>query len=374
MLPALPQAFGNLKDVFRSAINSIDGLSNPMQLPKVKSSLVIMVDGLGWHNLTQYSGHAPFLKKHMSKSSKGYCGFPSTTASSLVSLATSVTPAKHGFIGYRVFDRNRNQSVNLLTGLDVSTVDEYLSERIRTQDESRTVVVSRSEYRDSAFSAATFGSARFIGAADIEERFEIALMELNSPSSQVVYLYVPELDQTAHKFGYQSNKWIERLELIDAQVQKLVRGLASNRGVILTADHGIVDVSRENQIYLDECENLSGVIDVGGDPRSTFLYFDHKDEIARNRAILEEHLAGLASVHTVQDLVDCGLYGTEVNTKANVLPDLVVMAKPGRACYHRSFAKPASMEMIGQHGGITDQEIGIPIIKLGAYSSSLLVP
>ncbi len=333
-----------------------------------------MVDGLGWQNLSQYSGHAPFLKKYMSKQAKGYCGFPSTTAASLVSLATGVSSGEHGFIGYRIFDRRTNESVNLLTGLESHTLGSYLKRNIPGEIQSRTVVISRPEYRESAFSQATFGSARFVGETDIEDRFNKALDELNGSVGQVVYLYVPELDQTAHKFGYQSPKWIERLELIDAQVQKLVRGLASNRGVVLTADHGIVDVPSDKHIYLDECEDLTGLLDVGGDPRATFLYFDEAADSKSNKVALNAFLGNVASVHTISELVESGLYSSDIFSDRHVLPDYVVLSKPGRACYHRSFAKPASMQMIGQHGGITDQEISVPILRFGAYSSSLLVP
>jgi hypothetical protein len=310
----------------------------------------------------------------MTKQAKGYCGFPSTTAASLVSLATGVTPGEHGFFGYRIFDRKIKQSVNLLTGLTVQTLSKYLIQSNSLETQSKTVVVSRPEYRDSAFSQATFGSALFIGETDIETRFNKALDELNSATNQVVYLYVPELDQAAHKFGYQSSQWLEKLELVDAQVQRLIQGLAGSRGVVFTSDHGIVDVPKEKHIYLNECQNLDGLIDVGGDPRSTFLYFDDKINTESSRQILDDFLAGVATVHTISELVENGFYSAKIKTNIHVLPDLVVLPKPGRACYHRSFANPASLEMVGQHGGITDQEIGIPILRLGAYSSSLLVP
>jgi hypothetical protein len=58
----------------------------------------------------------------------------------------------------------------------------------------------------------------------------------------------------------------------------------------------------------------------------------------------------------------------------NITPDLVLLAGAKRVCYHRDFAKAASLNMIGQHGGLTETEITIPILKLADYSSSLLVP
>ncbi len=374
MLPALPQAFGNLKDVFRSAYDSINGRPNPLNLPRVKNALVIMVDGLGWENINQFPGHAPFIKKHMTKHAKGFSGFPSTTAASIVSSATGVEPSVHGFIGYRIFDRAKSESVNLLTGLDSNSVSRYLKVP-NLSEQAQTVVVSRPEYRDSGFSFATFPNSRFIGEENISSRFDVAIEELNSGSGKVIYLYVPELDQTAHRFGSRSEKWVQQLELVDSELKKLISLVQPNRGVLLTADHGVIDVPNEGHIYLDECQVLSGrLLDVGGDPRATFLYFAPEVEIQGMKRELRAWLGETAHVVDVSELVEAGLYSSDVLAHSNIKPDLVVLAGTKRATYHRNFAKPASLNMIGQHGGVSVEEITIPILKLASYSSSLLVP
>jgi hypothetical protein len=375
MLPALPQAFGNLKDVFRSAYDSLSGGANPLNLPRVKNSLVIMVDGLGWENLNQFSGHAPFIRKCMQKDAKGYSGFPSTTAASIVSLATGKSPSIHGIMGYRVFDREKSESVNLLTGLTAETVKHYLRSDPIISNNEQLVVVSRTEYEDSGFSMATFPGAKFLGAASISQRFNLALNELNSGSGKLIYLYIPELDQAAHRFGSNSDKWTQLLEQVDAELKQLHESAAKNRGIILTADHGVIDVPAHGRVYLDECDAIKdSLLDVGGDPRATFLYFKDGVDQVRARSELSEWLDGAAQVFDMTELVAAGLYDQEVLLLENIAPDLVVLAETRRVCYHRGFAKPASLNMIGQHGGLTAAEITVPILKLGDYSSSLLVP
>ena len=191
----------------------------------------------------------------------------------------------------------------------------------------------------------------------------------------MIYLYVPELDQAAHKFGVDSFQWLNLLELLDSLVKQLVSSLPKQIGVVLTADHGIVDVASEGHVYLDEAPGLTDVLlDVGGDPRSTFLYLKNGYETSVVQANLETWLGGAASVYTLQELITHGLYGSAVERLSNITPDLVVLAGRNRACYHRGFAKSTSLAMIGQHGGITDEEITIPVIRLAGYSSSLLVP
>ena len=376
MLPALPQAFGDLKDVFLSAMLSTQGLANPLQLPKVKSSIVILVDGLGWFQLQKFSGHASFISKHLDKHSKGYSGFPSTTAASLVSLASGVTPSEHGFIGYKIFDRASSQSINLLSGIQANAVTKYLTAAtLDSEPGSKTFVVTRPEYIGSGFSAATFPNSQTIGFAGMEERFEAAFGLLSKSERRVIYLYVPELDQTAHKFGVDSHRWLNQLELLDSLVRKLAMSLSTDFGVLLTADHGVIDVQPDSHIYLDDAPALSErLIDVGGDPRATFLYL--RDGVDRKaiKVELEDWLVERANVFNLDELISHGLYSTEVLRHSAINPDLVVLAGKGLACYHREFAKTASLAMIGQHGGLSDEEIAVPRLRFGGYSSSLLVP
>lgn len=368
MLPALPQAFGNLKEVFLSAALSVQGKDNPQKLPKVANSLVIMVDGLGWFNVTKFAGHAPFLTKQMTKGAKGYSSFPSTTAASIVSLATGSSPSESGFFGYRLYDRTIGESVNMLTGLTPEQSVSYLkaepiTRAMRSSCEFH--VVTKPEYLGSGFSAVTFPECAEHGEVDIERRFSAALDLLNSGAGRVIYLYVPELDQTAHRSGSNSSEWIALLELVDREVKKVATLANKKSGIILTADHGIVDVPNEQQFYLDECEYLRGkLLDVGGDPRALFIYLQSGIDSVECLDSLNAWLDPVGRAFAASDIFDF---------TSELMPDLVILAGRGRAGYHRDFAKAASMRMIGQHGGLTDEEISIPILRLAGYSS-LLVP
>jgi hypothetical protein len=51
------------------------------------------------------------------------------------------------------------------------------------------------------------------------------------------------------------------------------------------------------------------------------------------------------------------------------MPDLFLIANGETALYHRDFAKPKSLKMIGQHGALSDDELLVPLLKFGAYSA-----
>jgi predicted AlkP superfamily pyrophosphatase or phosphodiesterase len=75
---------------------------------------VILIDGLGTHNLDKAAGHARFLNSQ--KSSVASSWFPATTSSSISSFATGMHPVQIGFLGYQVFDRTTGEAMNLLSG------------------------------------------------------------------------------------------------------------------------------------------------------------------------------------------------------------------------------------------------------------------
>lgn len=376
MLPSAPKTFGRLTEVLASAYASVGGSKqNNLGFKKAQKSVVILVDGLGVSNIRFQPGHAPFLNSQLNKSSTIECAFPSTTAASITSFATGSFAGKHPIIGYQVFDRTLNQPVNLLTGWST----EFLPERQFETTVSKLaniegidfVFCGPGEYENSGFTQATMPDGQFEAAKTIEERFSRVKGLLMRPGRQLVYLYIPELDQLAHAHGAQSARWLNKLEEIDGLVKSFVRGLPAQVGCLLTADHGIIDIEHEAHRFLDEIE-LSGLIFAGGDPRVSFLYFNSHisdAEAEQNIRLLEEAVGDCAYVAKAEEVIRAGWYGPEVSDEARgLMPDLFIIAKTRVAFYHRAFAKTKSMQMVGQHGSISSEETKIPLLRFGAYS------
>ena len=279
MLPAIPAAFGNLKDVFRSAQLSVLGLENPFDLNVVRSAVVVMVDGLGAENLQSAAKFAPFLASTSQKPI--FCGFPSTTASSITTFASGVSNSEHGLFGYKIFDRSRDEAVNLLSGVDKYSVLDYLKvEPISNETGVQVHAVTLREYGDSGFTRATMHGAQHHFSESIAGRFEIAA-NLARTDKALVYVYVPELDQAAHRFGVASSEWQSLLSELDVRTHGLSNNLAKDTGLLVTADHGIVDVAKADHVFLDEIEELKGeLLDVSGDPRVVFLYLREREKLA----------------------------------------------------------------------------------------------
>ena len=368
MLPSAPKDVGRLSTVLPSALASL-GLDyeNALRLPKVNHSVVIFVDGLGFENLANAGAHAKFLNRNLEKSIR--CEFPSTTATSIAGFATGQRSNAHGLIGYTVYNRATSTPMNLLTGWD-SSLEAAAFKRVPSISESAGIrfgVVGPSIYENSGFTELTMKGAKYFSAETIADRFD-AINRLLLGERSFSYLYIPELDQLAHRLGVDSLSWLSTLEEVDSLIQKFMASLPKNVGVIVTADHGILDVHASNHVFLDELPWFSdAVARTGGDPRCNFIYLNQRSDYLQVKKALEEAVGQSAYVVEPRELSESGWAIWEDANNQNLVPDLVLIWAEESVGYDRRTASKNSMKMVGQHGAITDRETRIPLITLGGY-------
>lgn len=359
MLPAAPKDVGRLSDVFIGALGAIsNAVPNVLSLPKVKSAVVVLVDGLGVHNLREHSGHARNLSKLLSNglSKTIRCGFPSTTAVSITSFGTGLRAGEHGVLGYQVADSS-GQTFNHLTGWDPEHEPEIWqpNQTIAERADLAGILafaVAATEYEKTGFTKVTMRGAKFHGEDNLRNR-ALAAGHYAKTAGTLVYLYYAELDQSAHRYGVGSKEWLATLEEIDASLGLL----EGDFGLLITADHGIVNVPTENHVYLEELEGwCEAVTSAMGDPRALYCYGNPADAA---QALKEA--ASSFSIVSFPELIAKGwVNGQESQGK---IPDFVLIATSNVAFYDRRFAKAQSLRMIGQHGSISDTEMQVPLIR-----------
>ena len=354
-IPKAPKSLGRTRHVLNSCQLAVRGKANPLGFNSVTSVIVILVDGLGYRQLEQVSGHAPNIWRN-SKPIKS--GFPATTSVNIKSFATGLTPAEHGFLGYRL---KHNQGVtNLLTDLEKIEISEFAG-GINISDggdrQCKFSVVSRSEYEESGFSRVTLTGADFHGVDELSERFRAASRIAQNPG-QVVYLYIPELDKTGHKEGWGSASWLKHLEQVDSGVRYLAQKALP---VVLTSDHGMINTSPELQIHLDRFVSSRHIEAIAGDTRCSYLH------TSLSKANLEEVLEGQPlSVYELRDIEEAGWFGGEVQTEFRYrLPDIILVAHENHVILHKDFNTERAYKMIGHHGTFDDREIEVPLMRIG---------
>lgn len=369
MLPSESAAARSVVGVAGELSAALRGES--MLLPRAESVVLVVVDGLGAITLRAHAGHARTLTAGMTKKDVALSVFPSTTAAALTSILTGAWPGEHGLVGYSVRDPSRGILVNQLSGWESAGVDPAQWQVAPTifekaAAEGRTVfAIGYAGYAGSGFSRATLRGAEFIGAGSAADRVSTAYDLAERHPGALVYCYLPEVDKAGHKHGVDSPQWVAALEDIDAA---LARRVPPGVGVIVTADHGMVDVPAHKQVVLDEA-HLDGVSLIGGEPRMLHVYLEPDADADSVLARWRDDLAGLAEVGSRAEAIAAGFFGPAVtDAAASRIGDLLVIARGNGAVYDGTAADQRSRGMIGQHGGITPEERQVPLLRFGAFA------
>ncbi len=375
MLPVPADGAPRLTGVLPAALASIGGGAGAFDLPRVESAVVVLVDGLGVANLRARAGHARFLAGMTARRDVIRTVFPSTTAAAIASFATGLMPGAHGLMGYRVPDRANDRVVNQLSGWDDRMVPEAWQPHDTVFDRAgergvRAIAIGGTRYATSGFTRAVLRGAEYRAGARIPDRFAEALRVL-AEGPALVYVYVSELDQVAHAHGWESDRWIAALETLDAEVADFERRMPQSTGLLVTADHGVLDVPPHRHVFVDAVPGLlDGVRHVAGEPRCLGLVLERDLDGDARAAVADrwrEAEGDRAWVLTRDEAIAAGLYGDVEPGNVDRIADVLVAARSGVAYYDRREPDRRGEEMVGQHGSLTDEETRIPLIRLGAY-------
>jgi hypothetical protein len=377
MLPARQFSTLRLADVLTSSLAAILDRPNPLGLGSGPRTIVVLADGLGASQLRARAGHARFLSSHLTRADVLDGVFPATTAAGIATLTTGVEPGRHGLVGYRVRDAARDRIVNQLTGWD-DGMDPAVWQRERTVFERAadegvpSFTIGPKRYSTTGFTMAVLRGARYVPAESLTDRFAAARALLDSEPRALVYLYIPELDMAAHAHGWESARWLAELEALDSAMARFAAGLKSSEGLLLTADHGIIDVPATRHMLFDTVPELvEDVRHIGGDPRCVQLYLEpNRAEEASALAEAWRAVEGeRAWVVTRDEAVEAGLFGTVAPEVLPRIGDVIVAARKLVAYYDTREPNQSARNMVGQHGSFTDEELRVPLIRLGAHAA-----
>lgn len=376
MLPGPKRDGLSLADVLESCLESIAGRPNRLGLPRVHRAILVLVDGLGADALKARVGHARTLASVAGKSIES--GFPSTTVAAIATLTTGVRPGEHGLVGYTVLDPSLDRIVNQLSGWDAA-LDPLDWQPVPTIFERASaagfaaVAIGPERYRDSDFSRAVLRGAEYRAAASIADRMTRATEFAHEPGPPgLAYVYVPELDSAAHRHGLQSSEWTAALETTDAAARDLAASLGPGAGLIVTADHGIVDIPQRAHIHFDAVPALvDGVRFIAGEPRCLQLHFEAGATPTQRERIVGAWRASEADrawVVTREEAIAADWFGP---VRPEVLPrigDLLIAARKNVAYYDSRQAMHGA-PMIGQHGSWSQAELRVPLVRFGDFAA-----
>lgn len=335
-------------------------------LPEARRAVVVLVDGLGYDLLGRRGGHAPFLRRLLRSAKRVPCGFPTTTATSMGSFGTGLPPGVHGLVGFQVLDPATDRLLNELSWEDgPDPVRWQPNDTVFEAAEAAGVSVTRigpGFFDGSGLTNAALRGGRFTAARSLAERVDAAVAAVGATARSIVYLYWGDLDKVGHVHGCESWQWGDELESIDAALAQLSERVPDDTLIVITADHGMVDIPFEDRLDLaHEPALMRDVRHLGGESRSLQLHV----EAGRAGSVGEawaEALGERATLMTREQAIDEGWFGS---VRAEVVPrigDLIVNMRDGFAVVHSELMRPELLRLLGLHGSTSDAELAIPVI------------
>ena len=373
-----PPAYGqrSIAEVLSSAAASlgVDGFANTLGLPAASRVCVVLADGLGRNLLKQKSAHTPFLRSVIQAGQGDVpvwldSAFPSTTAAALSSLGTGLPPGQHGMVGYDVLDPQQDKVVNLLgnwdPGVDPLAWQPFPTVLERAAGEVAVTTVSLPQFADSPMTGAALRGGSFISATTAHARTAAAAEAMAAPGRSLMYFYVNELDKAGHRYGCQSEQWEHQLEELDATLKRLHSSLPAGTTILLTADHGMLDVPEQQRIdFSADPELVQGVRHTAGEPRMVHLYLEDASDESRERLLTawRNRFGGRIWAFTRDEAIAGGLFGPVRPAVEARIGDVMIAARDALALYDTRRSRPAAMEVVGQHGSLTKAEREVPLL------------
>jgi hypothetical protein len=329
--------------------------------------LLVLLDAFGARFLERHDDHP--LLRGLDAVHPLATQFPSTTTAHVTTLHTGLPVGAHGLYEWNVlepalgrivtplrcaFAGDRHGDGLLEAGFDVARL---LPDAPTFYERLGARGVPSLLAQPASFSPSTFDGIAARGATlrpyrDLEAAVRDAVRSLAAVERGYAYVYFDGIDASGHVNGPSSRAFTAAcLAALDAVRSGL--GRASDLHVLVTADHGQVDVDPRTTIWLDDLHPpLAGLeLRPAGSSRDVFLHVPDR-EVDGVLAALRPHVEAVP----VADLLADGAFGRDVGPALlDRLGTVCVLPPPGRTAWLRS-AVDVQKGFRGHHGGRTPDE------------------
>lgn len=227
-----------------------------------KNVIFICFDGMGMLPLELNLCPDSLLRKKIVKTLVST--FPSTTTTATTSLLTNKLPLEHGWLGWNLHFEEVHKNIDLYSHKDSQTgehVDyvypmgenlDYYFDNACTDYEINTAFMP---YVSVKYPNRNYKINNEVELCDALRKI------IAKPNKQFVYAYIDDPDSVMHFHGVSSQNAKEKIERINAEIEKLYNECEDTL-FIITADHGQVDINGYVEFYKDlelnamlECES-----------------------------------------------------------------------------------------------------------------------
>lgn len=357
--------------------------------------VLLFIDAFGWRFFEEARDRFPFLKRFAQNGviSKLTSQFPSTTAAHVTAIHSGLSPVQSGIYEWNQYEPSLDA---VICPLAYTLAGEKGRETLKGRGDPAQIFPANKMYQDwheagvktTLFQSrdvmpSTFNDAMFGGAVGRSYRtmtegiYNLAHAASIRKSRHYYFYYYSGFDSVAHMFGPAGAQPRAELDVLMHALEHHLMGnlsTAKNTLLMVTADHGMVEVDPRNTLYLNHAlpdiarwlatDRAGQPIVAAGSCRDFFLHV--KPEcLAEAEAVIGERVRGIAEVRRVDDMLREGWFGSGAPSERFLqrVGNLVVLPYAGEAVWWYERGR-FEQNYWGMHGGLSAQEMEIPFLAM----------
>lgn len=362
--------------------------------------ILFLIDGLGFNAWQKYGKDYEAFRLIQQKGlvSPLTAVFPSTTASALTTIYSGLTPQEHGLFEWFVYFPEVGKIIATLPfSLPGENDPDSLLKHgfnpkilfsgktiFQTLKEANITSYSflNQDYGKSSYSKLIGKGSNIIpykNAQDLILKLTEAIKGF--PRKAYFYVYWDGLDHAAHGFGPGSKEYLNEMKRISTFITTLLRRLnqkgKENTILIITADHGEININPEKTIFLDKFKGIEELFETNpagepilpfGNPRDVFLHIKPK-KLTEGIKFLQNKIGNKAKILKTREAIKMGLFGLGKPSKEFLarVGNLLILPYKNNTVWYQ-YPKVAYPNFLGHHGGLSEDEMLIPFAILNLAS------
>ena len=336
-------------EVYYSTLNDVDELLKK----DYKNVVIILYDGMGSHIFKKVLRNS-FFNKHFKRSITSV--LPSTTTASTTSIQTGLYPSEHNWLGWTIYMEPIDKIVTLYTNkikdTDIDAKEYHVGNKFIPYKTIVDEINENGEYQ--AYSLFPFGDNCY---NNIDEMYEKIIDITKKSGKKYIYAYYDNPDGLMHEFGIGSNEMRENIKMLNRKTEAMCEKLDDTL-VIITADHGHVDVSEINlDDYSDFKDTLDGDISIEGRCCSFKVKKGLEEKF---KELFKKYFEKDFVLKTRNEIINERILGDGIENKYLIdsIGDFVALAVSDK--YFRYCDNSTNFKSM--HAGFTEDEMIIPLI------------
>jgi predicted AlkP superfamily pyrophosphatase or phosphodiesterase len=356
--------------------------------------VLFFIDAFGWRFFAPRRERYAFLRHFDERGTVEQitAQFPSTTAAHVTCIQTGLPPVQSGVFEWQYYEPEADGIIKPLLYAMGDSPDrgslEIAPEKILPpgtlyQELAKAGVACHifqpGEHFKSPYSQWTFRGAEthpYRTLPSALTNLRLLLDAVEGPA--YFFLYFDGIDGVGHDHGPESPQFAAEVDALLHNADRLflqqVAGQHEDALLLVTADHGMIEVDPNTTVYIDERAEFAGYerflrrnkkgafLAPAGSPRDMFLYIED-GLLEEAQGFFAARLAGRAEVRRVGEMVAEGYFGPGPVSEKFIARagDLVILPYAGETVWWWG-GGDYEQQFYGNHGGLTRDEMETPLL------------